>query len=233
MGRIPSVEKDVWISYLKLLGVRPEVLDYFEEPKLLVSELSMERLLQSATGIEEAASGNVSADKGILTIIGGTSTKKGKSWVYWNLPESATKFYIKCKLADDDVPYGIGIHFCNDDGGVGWANPPDFFIVDINVAKSAEDFELGKVVGGTYTRFSYESVDLSANQFYRVEVYIEGDGDGNWNFKTWRDGTLKFDESHTETAIKTIESVRFGVNDNSTTAAATGKVMGQVVMIYE
>jgi len=215
---------------LQFFGVRQEILSKFSDPKILIATSSMNLLLASADKVE-AASGNISATSQELTIIGGSSSAAGNSWVYWNLPEAATKVYAVAQLKSVNAPI-IEIDFADGDGSTR-KNPPDFYRITIEIPKATQDSKLDKNVAGTWTTLAYEAVDLSYDTYYNVEFYFEGDGAGNNNLKAWRDGVLKIDISDSEPDIPSILSVRINVYDASTSAAQSGKVKGPVVIIYE
>jgi len=228
LANIPVLD---WTK-LQFPGVRQEILAKFSDPKILIATSSMLLLLNSAEKVE-AASGNISATSQDLEIAGGTSTKEGRSWIYWNLPKTTTRVYVRLFLADEgNALWGGAIQLCDDDGST-FANPPDMYNLGLQVARSAEDFLLQKNVGGTWTDLVKESVDLTANQFYDIELYFEGDGAGKNCLKAWRDGVLKFDYSDTETEIPSIASVRIMCSDNSTTTTEIIHIRGAFIVIYE
>jgi len=217
-------------SKLQFPGVRQSILAKFTNPKILIATSSALLLLNSVDKVE-AASGNITATSQELTIVGGTATASGKSWIYWNLPQGATKLYLNTNLNVVNAD-GMAITLCNGDGST-WVNPPDFFGIYITPPNSAADFQLGKNVSGTFTLIAQENVDLSYDTYYNVEAYFEGDGSGNWNINVWRDDVLKFNATQSVASIANIQAVRICTVDSSTTAAQSGKVKGMVVIIYE
>ncbi len=217
---------------LQLFGIRKEVLKEFTSPKVLLITSSMNLALVSAD-IVEAAAGNISATSQELTIIGGTSTSSGHSWVYWDLPEPATKVYVKVSMNSVDAA-----NTTIDLGASSFSATPydavDQYRIFLAIGNAAADFRTSKVVAGTSTILTTESVDLNYNTYYLVETLFVGDGAGNNRIKVWRDGILKFDFTDTETAISSIQSIRFLTYDSSTTAAQSSKFKGDpLVIIYE
>jgi len=215
---------------LRFPGVRQSVLAEFTDPRILIATSSMLEVCNSADKVEHAA-GNISATSKELTIVGGTSSEAGDSWIYWNLPNPATKVYVHAFMACEDGG-DFAIEFCDGDGST-LANPPDRFYILLNIAWSTKDFQLWKAVGDTATDIASEAVDLTSLEYYEVEAYFDGDGEGNWAIKVWRDGVLKFDLTHSEAEIPSIHSIRFRKHDPSTSAAIKGLIKGHVVIIYE
>jgi len=209
----------------RLAGVRQEVLQNFSDPKVLIATSSMNEVLNSAD-LVEAVAGNISSNSQELTIIGGSDSAAGKSWMYWNLPTSATKVYLILRVNPVySVNYRTDIHLCNADGSTE-INPPDYYFVRFNLSNSAQDFLCGKYISGTQTQQAIESVDLSANTYYLVEFYWK-----YGTYKVWRDNTLKFTISDTD--ISSILAVRLYVYDISTSQALLSKFKGNIVIIYE
>ncbi|MHC1623676.1 MAG: hypothetical protein ACXQTR_03705 [Candidatus Methanospirareceae archaeon] len=221
LARIPILD---W-SKLQFFGVRQEVLARFSDPKILIATSSMNLLLASADKVEYA-SGNITANSQELTIIGGTSTESGQSWVYWNLPYPATKVYVRVLMNLVDAG-AMTIDLTNGDGST-LLNPPDLYQVSISVPQATADFRLIKNVGGEGTVIASEAVDLAYNTYYDIEFYTDR---STGLLETWRDGVKKF--SVTDTDISSIASVRLRVYDGSTSEAQSGKYKGPVVIIYE
>ena len=213
---------------LQFFGVRQEILAKFTDPKLLIATSSMLALLNSA---DKAGSntGGISATSQELTITGGTSTASGSTWIYFELPDPASKVYTIAKLnsvncQDIDIDYFYG------DPTTSPGSTSDYrYSAYIVVPASASDFKVCKVVGGTTTVLASESVDLSNNTYYTVEFYC----DVNNEILAYRDGVLKFNVSPDPTNIPEIDAVRLRVFDISTTTAQSGKFKGIVVIIYE
>jgi len=205
----------------ELIGIRQEVLDLFNEPKLLLRTSNMNALLGD---IVEAQAGNVSSDSEELTIIGGTSSATGTSWMYWNLPVDASRVYAKVYINSVDAQDVI-VQFCNADAST-WKNPPDFYGIYLTIGQSAGDLRFLKNISGSATQIAAESVDLSYNTYYLIEFY--------WEYgvqKVWRDNSLKF--NLTDTDISSIRAVRLVAVDGSTSEAQSGKFKGEVIIIYE
>ena len=209
---------------LQLAGVRQEVLQNFTDPKILIATSSMNEVLNSADLVEVQA-GNISSDSQELTIVGGTSSTKGHSWVYWNLPVDASKVYIKARLNNVNVSV-ITIELCNGDAST-FSNPPNFYSLQLYPSGSTNDYALKKVVNDVWSTLGYEAVDLNYNTYYKIEFYWDNSG----TLKGWRDDSLKINVNNT--AISPIRAVRFRVYDNSTSEAQSGKLKGEVIIIYE
>jgi hypothetical protein len=229
-NRIYINDGTAWVEIREFPGVRREVLMKFTDPKILIATSSMKLLLTSAD-IVEAVAGNITSTSQELTIVGGSATAAGNSWIYWNLPKATTKVYVRALVADESGGYTT-LNLCDADAST-LVNPPDYYSITIKTDNVAEDFLLAKNVAGTDTVIATEAVDLVSLQYYEVECYFEGDGTGNWVIKAWRDEELKFNLSHSEAGIPSIASVRFRKYDSSTTAALKGLIKGQVVIIYE
>jgi len=220
------------LDWTKLLfpGVRQEVLKEFSDPKILMMTSSMLDLMGSAEKVEVVA-GNVSATSKELTIIGGSSTATGFSWIFWDLPGTFLKVYAKTFFCSVDT-HITAISFCDASAST-LINPPDVYITFLDIPAVKQDFKFYKSVGGVGQTLSIESVSLAYLTFYSVEMFYVGDGTGANRIRVWRDGVLKFDFSETEPEIPNIQAVRFYVYDGSTTAALSGKYRGYTVIIYE
>lgn len=224
LARIPVLD---WTK-LQFFGIRQEILAKFTNPKLLIATSSMLALLNSAEKVE-AAAGNISATSKELTIVGGTATAAGKSWIYLNLPEPATKVYVSIMAADDGNDYTTLICLMQSDGSLPFDDVNAYgYMTGFNLSQVANDFKLWKTVGGTATLLAAEAVDLTANQYYHIEFYTDIN-----TVQVWRDGVLKFNVAGDTTNITQINSVQLMCNDGSTTAAKTSKFKGMVVIVYE
>jgi len=220
VGLIPDL---TW-EKLPFFGVRQSILKEFSDPKLLICTTNMN--LVATTDIVEHTAGNVSSTSKELTIVGGTSSATGYSWIYWDLPESAEKCYLQTSWLSVDIPYVL-LHICNASSST-LRNPPDYYELQLRVTLAATDFRLIKDIAATITALAEESVDLNYDTWYKIEMYYDTVND---KLQCWRDNILKFDI--TDGDIATIESVRFIVYDSSTSVAQTGKYKGPVVIIYE
>jgi len=215
-----------WRS-LQYFGVRQEILAEFENPQVLINTSSMLKVYNSCDRIEYAA-GNISATSRELTIVGGTSSDTGRSWIYWNLPEAAKGVYFRLQM--NSVNAGrMEAHFCDADASTA-VNPPDFYSI---IMVSGADLYLEKTVGGSGTTLDSKSGVLAYDTYFDFELYFGGDGDGNNRVIVWMDGSKVFDVSDTEAGIPTIQAVRILVDDNSTSEEQSGKVKGLVVVVYE
>jgi len=222
---VDNVDKvDGFHSGQLLFGVRQEVLDLFEDPKVLINTCSMNYVRKSADKAE-ASAGNISSNSKELTIIGGTASTKDNSWVYWNLPTDASRVYTKVHMLVVSNGYTT-IDYCDADGST-YDNPPNTYLVWLQPQNATKDFGMQKRLSGTNYDLGSEGIDLSANTYYLVEYYWDDSG----KLKVWRDNVLKFDI--TDTAISPIRSVRFRMRDNSTSEALKGKFKGPVIIIYE
>jgi hypothetical protein len=210
-------------------GIRAEVLNKFTAPRLLISSSSMLDIMNSAEKVE-AVAGNITATSQEMTIIGGSATATGDSWVYWNLPISATKVYVRAKLM---VPTGSksgSIDLCEQSGDLArFAAGLDFYEIRLQPENATQDLQLVKWLGATGSIVAYEAVDLSYDTFYDYEVYI--DMNNAW---IWRDGVLKINGVAIDpTNIPSISSIALRCHDGSTAAAQEAHFRGQVVIIYE
>jgi len=222
LANIPIMD---W-SKLQFFNVRQDILAKFSNPKLLIATSSMLQLLNSA---EKVVAGSISATTKELTIIGGSSTATGRSFVGWNLPSKASKVYISgfhnsinaTHTIFDllDAPYNVAR------GGSSDYN----YHVLTHIGATASDLQLRKTVGGTTTTLATEGVDLAYDTWYSIEFYVDVINE----VKVWRDGVLKFNIAPDTANIPEIESVAIRTEDTSTTVAQTGKYKGQVVIIYE
>jgi len=212
-----------WKS-LQYFGVRREILAEFENPQVLINTSSMLKVYNACDRVEYAA-GNISANSKELTIVGGTSTEPGNSWVYWNLPKAANKVYVRATL--NAIDHDIIIDLCNGDGST-LSNPPDFYSLELVPETFIDrDLQLTKTIAGTRTIIDDPLISLSRNKYYTLEFYC---AIGSVQ-KSWLDGSIVNEGGDTE--ITSIWSVRFRVYDNSDTTAQTSKVKGPVVIIYE
>ncbi|MBW2674580.1 MAG: hypothetical protein JRD89_14415, partial [Deltaproteobacteria bacterium] len=84
-------------GFTRIPHVRSEVLAQFTDPKLLICTSSMNEVYNSADKVEYQA-GNITANSQELTIVGGSSTEAGNSFIYWNLPYAVKKLYIRSSL---------------------------------------------------------------------------------------------------------------------------------------
>ena len=204
-------------------GVRPEILQLFDNPQLLVNTCNMKEIANNADQHIEGAI-NVSTD--LLELVGGTSSASGNTWIYWNLPTSATKMYIKTRVMVNNTGE-VDLEITDADAST-LRNPPNYYQLYVNPPSTTADFQLLKNVEGTYSQLAKEAVDLDANTYYDVELFVDV---ANGNIKAYRDGVLKFDI--TDTSITTIKSARIRVYDSSTSTAESGYISGQTVIIYE
>jgi len=166
----------------------------------------------------EFATGNITQDLDKMRIVGGSPTRMGNSWMFWDLPSNVTKVYVRVRFYTEPSQGSIAIDLCNASGAT-IGNPPDYYNVHISIQNTAKDFLLGKNVGGVWTGLDYEPYDLSVETWYDIEVYLEGDGAGSNKIIVWRDGYEKFNYSETEPNVPSIASIRFRVWDNSTSIA--------------
>lgn len=203
---------------LQVIGVRQSVLQNFSNPKVLIATSSMNEVLNSAD-LNEAQAGNIYSDSQELTIIGGTTSANGASWVYWDLPINASKIYTKAYLKH--VEFASDESISIDYGDVG--NNYWYQLKIINL--TTLDFNIRKIYGGG-SNIAEEAVDLSADTWYLVEFYWEVG-----NLKAWRDNVKKFDVNDSD--ITQINEVRINVWDASGGAQHKGKVKGDVIIIYE
>jgi len=219
-----------WVSLLKhwFFNVRREVLAEFTNPKLLIATSSMNSLYNSA---DKVITGSISANSKELTIVGGTATSTGNTWIYWNLPEDAKKAYMRASINSVNARTA-NLELCYGDAG-DLFYPLQFYCVVTCIPLSAEDFSLRKYADTTVTILAVESVDLSYDTYYDVEFYYKGDGMGNNKLKVWRDGVLKFDIDDVAATIPYVSSVRIRVYDDSDVEEQSGKVKDNVVVIYE
>jgi len=213
---------------LQFPGVRQSVLVEFTDPKILIATSSMLEVYNSADKVEYAV-GNISANSKELTIVGGTSTEAGNSWVYWNLPEDATKVYVKITMTCQHSAGEAAIDLC-DDSGETLSNPPDFYklLVKPKTALALGYFRLCKVVGGSETILDTEDVDWSAGTYTTVEIFCNIS-----TVKVWRDGVLKFSVEGDDANIPSIKSVRLRCNDESTSATVSATFKGMIIIVYE
>jgi len=207
------------------LGIKREVLREFDDPKVLICTSSMNEVLNSADKVEYQPE-NITANSQELSIVGGSATEKGISWIYWNLPYSVKKCYIKGRMCNVNAQF-ISFDFCDADGST-YDNPPNWYRIDINVSKTNHDFEIYKSVSGSISEVSYEAVDLAYDTLYDVEFYADL---YSGNLKAWRNGIQKFNVY--DGNIKEIVSVRMLVTDDSTSEVQQGKFRGPLVVIYE
>jgi len=215
---------------LRFPGVRQEVLQYFNNTKILIATSSMLELLNSAEKAGNNTSG-ISATSKELTIAGGTSTASGYTWIYISFPYSVTKVYacayvnnVNCANANLEI-------FAGSDPSITPGSTGDTrYDTHLEPQASASDFKLYKHVNGTASIIASESVDLSNNVYYFVEIFVDND---NNILKVWRDNVLKFNLTPDTTNLPSFTAVRLFVNDSSTTTAQQGKFKGPVVVIYE
>jgi len=209
-------------SKLNFFGVRQEVLAEFSEPKLLLVTSNMNAL--DGDKVEYAA-GNVSSTSEELTVVGGTATSGGDSWMYWDLPKSTQRLYVRALM--QALNGGLPVFNLQPTSGSALG---DRYNVYIDVLKAAGDFRLAKVIAGVGTSLAVEGIDLTTGTYYDVEFYYYSDGVTAF-IKVWRDGILKFDV--TDTDITSLFSVGLRCYDESTAAAWSAKFKGQIVVIYE
>ncbi len=212
---------------LQFPGARQEVLAEFNDPKIVIATTSMLQLLNSGDKVE-AASGNITATSKELTIIGGTATASGRSWVFFDLPNPTSKIYIRSKMNSVNAQ-ATYIAFAQSAGNIAWGTLSFYgYAVGLAIPSAAADFKLWKCIGGTTSILASEAVDLSNNVYYDVEIYCDLN-----TIKVWRDGVLKFDVVGDTTNVTEINSIQFACYDASTTATQTSKYKGVVVIIYE
>jgi len=212
---------------LQFFGVRQEILAEFSDPKLVIATTSMLQLLNSSEKVE-AASGNITATSKELTIVGGTATASGRSWVFFDLPDPASKIYIRSKMNSVNAQ-ATYIAFAQSAGNIAWGNTSFYgYAAGLVIPLATADFKLWKCIGGTTSILASEAVDLSNNVYYDVEIYCDLN-----TIKVWRDGVLKFDAIGDTTNVTEINSIQFACYDALTTATQTSKYKGVVVIIYE
>jgi hypothetical protein len=218
------------LDYTKLQfpAVRQETLAKFTDPKILTITSSMLELLNSAEKVE-AAAGNITANSQELTVVGGTATAAGNSWVYWNLPKAATKVYVRLLgLASSGNGRPMWrLMDCPGSTPMGDLSDYEYYLA-INTAEVAADYRFHKIVGGTLTVLATAD-DLANLTYYDVEIYIDTQNE----IEVYRDGILKFSLTPDSANIPEIEAIAFGCMDTTTTSAEYAKFKGSVVVIYE
>ncbi len=215
---------------LRFFGVRQEILKNFDDPKLLIATSSMLQLLNSADKAGSNTAG-ISATSKELTIVGGTSTTTGTTWIYLSLPENATKVYATANLNNVNCNNVDLELFAGSDPTVAPGSTGDTrYDVQIVVPNATNDFVLAKHVNGVYTVIASEAIDLSNDVYYKVEMFLDNE---NSILQVFRDNVLKFNVTPDITNLPSITAVRFFVHDVSTTIAQSGKFKGPVVIIYE
>jgi len=226
LGNIPVLD---W-SKLQFPGVRQEILQYFDNPKILIATSSMLELLNSAEKAGANTSG-ISATSKELTIPGGTSTASGNTWVYISFPYNVTKVYYCVRLCSVNAVWVTTEAFAGSDPTVSPGSTGDTeYHISLHIPATAQDFIITKVINGTATILGYESTDLSYNTYYNIEVLISNPDS---IIKVWRDGALKFNLTPDTTNLPSFTAFRIRVVDLSTTTAQQGKVTGPIVIIYE
>jgi len=205
--------------------VRSEVLAQFTDPKLLICTSSMNEVLNSADKVEYQA-GNITANSQELTIVGGSASTGGDSWVYWNLPDTATKAYARLQMNDVNAEL-LSLDFCNADASTS-VNPPDFYNVCYRGLPAPFDFRLEKSVGGSTTLLGVQAAVMDADTYYELEFYVDTVAQA---LEVWRDNAKIFSVSDTD--ISQIAAVRVRCYDSSTSEAQSGKFKGPLVVIYE
>jgi len=223
-----DINGSIDIGKLNLIGVKNRFLKNFTDPEILVATSSMKHLLNSVDKHEHTA-GNIRATTKELTIIGGSSSSAGYSYIYADLYFPAHKAYIKANLNAYNCRY-IAIDIC-DDSGANLVNPPDVYDIRIVPPASLSDFRLAKTVAGSTTFLAAEAVDLFPNHYYLVEIYAKITG--NNYFEVYRDGEFIGSYGESESAITQIQSIRIRVYDDSSSEAQEGRVCAPVVIIYE
>jgi len=212
-------------GFTRIPHVRQSVLAQFSDPKLLICTSSMNEVYYSADKVEHTA-GNITSNSQELTIVGGSATAEGHSWVYWNLPETATRAYIRVQMNSVNAA-SLMLEACDSDASL-LDNPPDRYYIALEVPSTGQDLKLKKGVGGIKTTLAYESVDLSYNTYYDLELCVDV---AAHTLEAWRDGAKKFEVSDSD--ITQIASVRMRMFDDSTSEAQSGKLKGPLVVIYE
>jgi len=214
---------------LRFPGIRQSVLAEFTDPKILIVTSSMLDVYNSADKVEHTA-GNISADSKELTIVGGSDTEAGNSWVYWNLPEDATKVYVKVKMTCNSGSGEALVDLCDANGGT-LSNPPDFYellMQQMPTETTAGWFRLNKVVGGSRSELANEDITVLTGTFVTAEIFCDID-----TVKVWRDNELKFNVAGDNANIPSIKSVRLRCNDKDTAEARSAIFKGMVIIVYE
>jgi len=211
----------------KFLGVRQEVLKKFSNPQILIATSNMK--LVELGDKRESVSGNISATSKELTIIGGSETATGRSWVFFDLPTSANKLYVRASMNSVNAT-SLFVAFSEASGLVDIDNVNfDGYYLNLALIFDAEDFRIEKRVGGVNTTIAIESVDLTYDTYYVCEFFSDID-----NLWAWRDNSLIFDTiSGDPSVIEEFNSIQLTTHDNSTTVAQKGRFKGPIVIIYE
>jgi len=174
----------------------------------------------------EAQAGNISSTSQVLTVNGGTATSQDSSWVYYNLPDAATKVYARAQMlaSANGIAY---IEMC-DGSSATLQNPPNRYEVSIVPYSGANELRLYKSISGAYSEIAHEDVDLNIDTYYTGEAFFDV---SEHTLEVWRDGVKKFDASDSD--ITSIQSVRLRCYDNSATSLQYAKFKGPLVVIYE
>jgi len=179
----------------------------------------------------EAFPGNIIQDLGCMTIIGGSSTAAGHSWMYWDLANAVRRVFVRAKMSNYDKSLTV-IDLCSGSGAT-LKNPPNKYQILLKYETANKDVSIWKNVNGVGSECAYESIDISQGQFYNMEVLFEGDGAGSNRIRVCRDEYLSMDFSETETGIPNILSIRFRVYDYSTLAAIKGEFARPFIITTE
>ncbi len=205
-------------SIPSLFGVRNEVLGKFSDPKVLILTSSMKSLLNSGEVM-----GNITANTQTMTFTGWSSSPTLSSWLYWDLPLSATKVYAKATIRTNRE-YTC-IEFCDASGSTE-SNPPDSYQLRLSDQAWAY-LDLVKNVGGNETTLKSENTGISKVNYITLEAFCDIN-----TFSTWVNGADKWlDVPIDPSAIPSIESVRLRYRPSLVDDAAY--LRGDVVIVYE
>jgi len=204
---------------------RGEALCYFDDPSVLLFFDNQITNLSLFTK-HEAQAGNISATKQVLTIKGGSASSTGHSWIYYDFPSTVSRVYVKTQmLVSADAE--LFVEVC-DGSGATFQDPPDLYRVSIIPFGTNDDFRISKVISGSASILSYESVDLLTGYWYTIEAFFDVDNNIQ---RGWRDGEHKLNASDSD--ITSIKSIRFRCYDNSTTILQYGQLQGLILVVYE
>jgi len=147
--------------------------------------------------------------------IGNAESSRTEDSIFFSLGTTVTKhIYVKAVFNTPDL---ARIWFVN-------SSTNDKYLVYIYIGASTADFKFDKIVGGSWTNLATESVDLTANTDYTVEVLIDFE---IGRIYVWRDNNLVFTIDDSD--ITQVDTIQF----SQMSAGQSAKFKLPLVITYE
>jgi len=215
----------------KRLGVHPSLFLQLTNPEFTFLGTNQNDLDGEIGTYGAGIPANVSTTTKELTIIGGSATAAGNTWLYWHFPNPCRRCLISVDILSINAAV-VAVEFSDGDAS-GFFNPPDLYQAILFIPKTAEDFFIRKQIGATGTTLAIENVDLNYGTYYRVDALLECINGDERRLVIFRDGVIKFDYVETEPAFPYIYGVRVRVGDDSTLEAQSGKFKIRLIAISD